>query len=67
MKFGLTVWISILLSPVFAQKAETIVINASVYTMNDSFPRAEAIAMAKGKIIGVGTNEQVLMTKAKST
>ncbi len=50
-----------------AQKAETIIINASVYTLDDSKPNAQAIAVAEGKILKVGTNKEVLSTQSKST
>lgn len=51
----------------YAQKAETIVHNALVYTLNDSQPTAQALAIANGKIIKVGTNKEVLALKARQT
>lgn len=50
-----------------AQKAETIIMNASVYTLDDSQPNVQAIAIADGKILKVGTNKEVLSTQSKST
>ncbi len=40
--------------------ADLIVHNATVYTINDSFTTAQAFAITDGKIIAVGTNENIL-------
>jgi predicted amidohydrolase YtcJ len=50
-----------------AQKAETIFFNANIYTLDDARPNAQAIAVAKGKIIKVGSNKDVLRLKNKGT
>lgn len=64
----LLAWSIILLCQiVYAQKAETIVYNASVYTLDDAKPTAKAVAVANGKILKVGTDKQVLALKGKST
>jgi len=39
--------------------AGLVVINANVVTLNDKQPRAQAIAIRHGKIVAVGTNEEV--------
>jgi len=39
--------------------ADTIFLSAHVVTMNDRQPVAEAVAIANGLIIGVGTNQQI--------
>ena len=51
-------------STVVAQKTEVdlIVINASVYTVNNSFDIAEAMAINKGKFVGIETNDDILKT-----
>jgi predicted amidohydrolase YtcJ len=41
------------------EKAESIVINANVYTVNNNFDKIEAFAIKGGKIIGIGTNEEI--------
>ncbi len=41
-------------------KADTIFINAKVYTLDEQQPTAQAVAVKDGKIITVGTKEQVL-------
>ena len=40
-------------------KAEAIVKNANIMTMNTSKPRAQSLAIAHGRFIGVGSNEDV--------
>ncbi|WP_198679948.1 amidohydrolase [Aureibaculum luteum] len=44
------------------EKADLIIFNANIYTVNDSSPKAEAIAIKDGKFIAVGTTTE-LMTK----
>jgi predicted amidohydrolase YtcJ len=41
------------------EKADTIVINANIYTVNDAFDKAEAIAIKDGKIVAVGTSQEI--------
>ena len=41
-------------------KADLMVHNAVIYTVDDGFSVAEAIAVKDGKILAVGTNEQIL-------
>lgn len=41
------------------EKVDTIVINANIYTVNDSFDKAEAFAIKSGKIIEVGTTLEI--------
>jgi predicted amidohydrolase YtcJ len=43
-------------SPLFAETAQTVFINASIYTMNEREPRAEAIAVQGSRIVFVGAN-----------
>lgn len=43
-----------------ANEADTIVHNAVVYTVNDQFATAQAFAVSDGKIIAVGTNDEIL-------
>lgn len=40
-------------------KVDQIVINAMVYTVNDSFAIAESFAVKDGKFLAVGTNEEI--------
>ena len=40
-------------------KAEAIVKNANIMTMNTLKPRAQSLAIAHGRFIGVGSNEDV--------
>lgn len=54
-------------APGFSQKAETIIHNASVYTLDDGTPTAEAVAIANGKIIRVGRSLDILKLKQKNT
>ena len=41
------------------EKVDTIVINATVYTVNENFDKAEAFAIKGGKIIDVGTSIEI--------
>ena len=41
------------------QNADTIVINANTYTVNDNFQKAEAFAIKNGKFIAVGTTKEI--------
>jgi predicted amidohydrolase YtcJ len=43
-----------LAAPAFTQTADLVVIHARIYTANTRQPQASAIAVAKGKILGVG-------------
>lgn len=49
-------------------EVDTIVHNGIVYTVDENFSTAEAFAVADGKIVAVGTNEEILKQyKAKQT
>ena len=48
-------------------KADIIITNAKVTTLDDAHKNAEAIAIAGNKILAVGTEKQVLAYKSKST
>ena len=41
------------------EKADTIIINATMYTVNNNFDKAEAFAIKDGKIIDVGTTLEI--------
>jgi predicted amidohydrolase YtcJ len=41
------------------KEVDTIVINATIYTVNENFDKAEAFAIKKGKIIAVGTSLEI--------
>ena len=60
--------ISVLLSCSSKETADLVVINAKVYTVNAEFAMAEAFAVKDGKIIRVGTTEEIQRKyKAKET
>ncbi|HEY7912593.1 MAG TPA: amidohydrolase, partial [Blastocatellia bacterium] len=50
-----------------AQTAETIFVNGNIYTVNDSAPRAQAVAVRGGKIIYIGTDSGAMRLKGEST
>lgn len=50
---------TLLLSSCFSQKADLLVYNAKVYTVNEGFDTVQAFAVADGKIIALGTNEEI--------
>ncbi len=41
------------------EKADLLVVNANIYTVNDSFAKAEAFAVKGGKIIAVGSTDEI--------
>lgn len=67
MKHLLAVLLAINYCTAFAQKAETIIYNASVYTLDADKPNANAVAIANGKILKVGNDKQILALKSKNT
>ncbi len=50
-----------------AQKAEMIITNGKITTMDDKNPEAQAVAIKDHKILQVGTNAQILKLKNGST
>lgn len=60
-------WLA-LLSAAYAQnKADLIITNAKIITLNDEFPMAEAVAIAGNRIIMVGKSNNVLKLKNART
>ena len=54
--------------PALAQDtADRIFVGGPVLTMNDAQPRAEAVAVKDGKIIAVGSRDEVMKLKAEGT
>jgi predicted amidohydrolase YtcJ len=45
--------------PAFAQSATLIIVNARVHTVNTAKPNAEAIAIADGRIVAVGSTREI--------
>lgn len=41
------------------QKADLLIINANIYTVNENFAKAEAFAVKDGKFIAIGTNDEI--------
>src|SRR5262249_60408443 len=48
------------LFPLEEEKPDLILHNANIYTMNPKEPRAQAVAVSRGRIIGIGSNPDVL-------
>jgi predicted amidohydrolase YtcJ len=48
-------------------EAEIIYNGGSILTMNDAQPRAEAVAVAGGKVLAVGSDQEVMKLKGKDT
>jgi hypothetical protein len=56
--------------PVLKKKkvtVDTIITDATIYTVNNNFDKATAIAILEGKIIAVGTNEELADKYQSST
>lgn len=54
-------------SSAFAQKADTIYQNGSILTIDDARPKAEAVAVKDGRILAVGSKDDVFKTKGADT
>lgn len=50
-----------------AETADSIYQNGTIITINDSQPRAEAVAVKEGRILAIGSKDQVLKTQGKNT
>ncbi|WDI43190.1 amidohydrolase [Bremerella sp. P1] len=50
-----------------AQMADKIYHNGNILTINDAAPEAEAVAIKDGKILAVGTRDEVLKTRGDGT
>ncbi len=46
----------------FKEEVDMVVVNANVYTVDDSFSKAEAFAVHNGKFVAVGTSEEIRKT-----
>jgi predicted amidohydrolase YtcJ len=49
------------------QRADTILINGKIITVDENFSLAEAVAIKEGKILAVGNSKDILELKADST
>ena len=49
------------------KEADLIIINAKIYTVDDDFSMAEAMAIKDGKILAIGTDKQILKKRIRST
>jgi predicted amidohydrolase YtcJ len=58
--FHFSLFILLLASCKFRQKAELIIHHAKIYTVDDQFSVAEAMAVNDGKIIATGSNDDIL-------
>lgn len=54
--------IMLLCSSCINQRVDLVVHHAQIYTVNDSFAVAEAMAIQDGKIVAVGSNDDILKT-----
>lgn len=67
MKFSLTTLLLLGITYLFGQKADIIIFNGKITTLDDSKPEVQAVAIAGNKIIETGANAQVLKLKGKKT
>lgn len=49
------------------QVADLVFINGNLYTVNDKQPTAQAVAVQEGKIVAVGSNDEILSLVGKQT
>lgn len=61
LRTGALILVTLFLSPLpMAQSGTTVLHNAVIYTVDEAAPRAEAMAFARGQILAVGREEEVL-------
>ena len=60
MRYLSCLFIIVLLCSCNQQKVDTIIHNATIYTVDANFTKAEAIAIKDGKIIAIGTNDEII-------
>jgi predicted amidohydrolase YtcJ len=58
-QFSFLLLLLFLLTGCSKQKVDLIIYNGKIYTVNDKFDMAEAIAVLDGRIVGVGTSEDI--------
>ncbi len=59
-KISILLIVFIMNSCISKKPADLIVVNATVYTLNDNYPEAESFAVGDGKILAVGTTEEIM-------
>ncbi len=57
--FSFLIALLLLLTSCSKQKVDLIIYNGKIYPVNDKFDMAEAMAVQDGKIVGVGTSEDI--------
>lgn len=67
LKFHLVLLCAGMLSCATEPAADLIITNAKVYTVNEAQPLAEAIAVRDGKIVALGTTEEIEKLKGDNT
>ena len=63
----LTLLIAAQTAPASSPAPDRILINATVHTMDDSRPKAEAVAITSGRITAVGSTKDLFATKGPRT
>jgi predicted amidohydrolase YtcJ len=58
--FTVTLFVLTFSSCKFREKVPLLVHNAVIYTVNDSFSTAQAMAISDGKILAIGSNDEIL-------
>src|SRR5260370_21150996 len=53
--------------PLEVEKPELILYNANIFTVDDAQPRAQAVAIANGRFLAGGSNEDVLHLATSAT
>jgi len=64
---GITAFIFTSCTTASKETADTIIVNATVYTVDTARMEAEAVAISKGKILYVGTNDSAKMFAGEKT
>jgi hypothetical protein len=62
MRQSVAVAIIVLFSSCINQRVDLVVHHAQIYTVNENFTVAEAMAVQDGKIVAVGSNDEILKT-----
>lgn len=57
-------WLNLTIS---AESADTIYYNGTILTIDDAYPKVQAVAVKGGKILAVGGKDEVFVMKAEAT
>ena len=66
-EFSFCCWLVVLASSACGQSVDLRVIHGKIVTIDDKQPQAQAMAINEGRIVAIGSDEQILKMEAKQT